>query len=82
MIDKGVLNARALDALALTAGGKKGDEDLVFHTAYEMINGMRAITGLPSINQIMATDIMARMLEGQSFTDAVEALFEDVPWEA
>lgn len=82
VIDKGVLNARALDALALTAGGKKGDEDLVFHTAYEMINGMRAITGLPSINQIMATDIMARMLEGQSFTDAVEALFEDVPWEA
>jgi hypothetical protein len=80
--DKDLINARAVDALALTAGGMQGSSDSVFHTAFEMINGMQAITGLPPVSQAMATEIMDRMTKGQSFTDAVEPFFSDdeMPW--
>lgn len=80
--DKRLLDARVIDALALTAGGKNGDSDLVMHTAFEMINGIQAITGLPPISQVLATEIMDRMDKGQSFTDAVEPFFHDkeLPW--
>ncbi len=44
--DKDVLDARMIDALTMTAGGKIGSQDVVMHTAYEMINGSQAITGL------------------------------------
>lgn len=82
--DKVLINARALDALAITAGGKKGETDTVFHTAYEMINGMRAISGAPQVSQPIATEIMDRMMKGTSFTDAMESIFkgEKLPWQA
>lgn len=80
--DKDLINARVIDALALTAGGMNGQSDLVMHTAFEMINGIQAITGLPPISQVLATEIMDRMEKGQSFTDAVEPFFDDeqLPW--
>ncbi len=80
--DKGMLDARALDALALTAGGKIGDNDIVLHTAYEMINGMRAISGTPKVNQSQATHVMGLMLKGVGFTVAMESIFpeKDLPW--
>ena len=80
--NKSVLDARAVDALALTAGGKAGPTDVVFHTAYEMINGMRAITGAPEVSQPIATEVMDRMLKGKSFTDAMEEFFgpAELPW--
>jgi hypothetical protein len=80
--DKGMLDARALDALALTAGGKIGDNDVVLHTAYEMINGMRAISGTPKVNQSQATTVMGLMLKGVGFTDAMESIFteKELPW--
>ncbi len=82
VLDKNVLDARALDALALTAGGKIGDHDIVLHTAYEMINGMRAISGAPKVNQTQASIVMAAMLKGTSFTTAMESLFtsDKLPW--
>jgi hypothetical protein len=80
--DKGQLDARALDALALTAGGKIGENDIVLHTAYEMINGMRAISGAPKVSQSQATFVMAAMLKGETFTKAMESIFpsEKLPW--
>jgi hypothetical protein len=82
--DKEQLDARALDALSLTAGGKvKGKEiDVVLHTAYEMINGMRAISGAPKVSQSQATTIMSAMFKGGTFTNAMESLFpkEKLPW--
>jgi len=80
--DKNLLDARALDALALTAGGKIGNNDLVLHTAYEMINGMRAISGTPKVSQSQATTVMKAMLEGNTFTNAMESIFpkEKLPW--
>jgi hypothetical protein len=89
--DKELLNARALDALALTAGGKDKDKDhpdkdvdSVFHTAYEMINGMQAISGAPKVSQPIATKVMELMIEGTSFTDAMESIYKDekLPWQA
>jgi hypothetical protein len=80
--DPKVLDARALDALALTAGGKIGSFDLVLHTAYEMINGMRAISGAPKVNQSQATTVMASMLKGVPFTEAMASILpaEKLPW--
>lgn len=83
--DPDLLNARALDALALTAGGKLNQgagKDLVLHTAYEMINGMRAISGTPKVSQPQASTIMAFMLSGGTFTAGMEAVFprEKLPW--
>ena len=81
--DKAVLNARVLDALLMTAGGKddKGS-DQVYHTAYEMINGMEAITGCPDIDQMTATSVMVMLRKGMSFTDAMEELLppDELPW--
>jgi hypothetical protein len=84
------LNARVVDALALTAGarktkkqnGKEVHEEIVLHTAYEMINGMRAITGMPEIDQMTATQIMILLGKGKTFTDAVETIFppKKLPW--
>jgi hypothetical protein len=85
------LNARVVDALALTAGarvtkkdqnGKEVHEENVLHTAYEMINGMRAITGMPEIDQMTATQIMILLGKGKTFTDAVETIFppKKLPW--
>lgn len=83
--DKGLIDARAYDALSLTAGGadlSKGGADFVMHTAYEMINGMRAITGGPEVDEAGASFIIRQMGKGVSFTDAMEALFkpEQLPW--
>ena len=80
--DKGLLDARAYDALSLTAGGKAGEKDIVMHTAYEMINGMRAITGGPEVDEAGASFIVRQMGKGVSFTDAMESLFkpEQLPW--
>lgn len=66
----------------MTAGGKIGDSDLVLHTAYEMINGMRAISGTPKVTQRQATEVMGIMLLGGAFTDAMEGIFErdQLPW--
>jgi hypothetical protein len=84
--DKGLLDARAFDALALTAGGldRGTDKDFVMHTAYEMINGMRAITGGPEVDEAGASYIIRQMGKGASFTDAMEDLFkpEQLPWMA
>lgn len=83
--DKDVLNARALDALALTAGGKiDGKTEFIMHTAYEMINGIRAITGLPAIDEMGASHAMRLMRRGASFTEAMEAVFrpDQLPWQA
>jgi hypothetical protein len=85
IIDKDVLNARARDALALTAGGKKGGkEEFIMHTAFEMINGMRAISGIPPIDEMGASHAMRLMRRGASFTDAMEAVFrpDQLPWMA
>jgi len=73
--DTGLLNARALDALLLTAGGKNEHGDNVFHTAYEMINGMQKITGCPKVSQEQATNIMVILRKGKSFTEAMEEVF-------
>ncbi len=80
--DKGLIDARAYDALSLTAGGKKGQADIVMHTAYEMINGMRAITGGPEVDEAGASFIIRQMGKGVTFTDAMESLFkpEQLPW--
>ena len=80
--DKKLLDARATDALALTAGGQDGTTDKVFHTAWEMINGMQAITGAPKVTQPIATEIMDLMSKGSSFTDAMEKFYkpEELPW--
>lgn len=83
--DKGLIDARAYDALSLTAGGSdlsKGGADFVMHTAYEMINGMRAITGGPEVDEAGASFIIRQMGKGVSFTDAMESLFkpEQLPW--
>jgi len=84
LTDKNLVNARATDALALTAGGKEGEEDTVYHTAFEMINGMQGITGAPPVSQAMATEIMDLMAHGSSFTDAMELHYPgvDFPWQA
>jgi len=81
--DKALLNARVLDALALTAGGKDDKKgDVVFHTGWEMINGMRGITGAPEIDQMSATAVMISMGRGTSYTDAMEAVLppSKIPW--
>jgi len=80
--DKRLLDARAMDAIALTAGGMEGVQDTVYHTAFEMLNGMRAISGAPEVSQAMATEIMDRMSKGASYTDAFEESFDDddLPW--
>lgn len=80
--DKGLIDARAYDALSITAGGKAGAKDIVMHTAYEMINGMRAITGGPEVDEAGASFIIRQMGKGGSFTDAMESLFkpEQLPW--
>jgi hypothetical protein len=81
--DKALLNARVLDALALTAGGKNDEQgDVVFHTGWEMINGMRGITGAPEIDQMSATAVMISMGRGTSYTDAMEAVLprSKIPW--
>lgn len=83
--DKGLINGRVADALALTAGGRKlpgkiakeNDPDLVFHTAYEMLNGLRGITGAPKLTQDQATKVMEAFWKGQTYTSAIEGLFPD-----
>lgn len=85
VVDTGLLNARAHDALMLTAGGKVGDGDAVFHTAFEMINGMQKITGCPRVSQKQATDIMVMLRGGRTFTEAMEEIFPSnddgkLPW--
>lgn len=85
--NKDVLDSRMLDALSLTAGGKfkngTGD-DFVMHTAYEMINGVQAITGVANkITQKTATAVMKSLAEGISFSGAMEAALPDeiFPWQ-
>jgi hypothetical protein len=83
--DTGLLNARAQDALLLTAGGRDDKGDNVFHTAYEMINGMRKISGCPKVSQQQANNIIVMLRGGYSFTAAMEETFpspEDgkLPW--
>jgi hypothetical protein len=85
--DKGALDARAYDALAITAGGidnsEKGKgQDSVLHTAWEMINGMRAVSGAPEVDEAGASYIIRQMGKGVSFTAAMEDLFkpEQLPW--
>ena len=78
LTNKELINSRVVDALAMTAGGKNGENDDVFHTAFEMINGMRGITGTPFISQAIATEIIDRMGKGKSFTDAIESIDQGV----
>lgn len=85
VVDTGVLDARVYDALMLTAGGKVGDGDAVFHTAFEMINGMQKITGCPRVSQKQSTDIMVMLRGGMTFTKAMEEVFPSnddgkLPW--
>lgn len=82
LVDKGLLNARAYDALLLTAGGKDDKGDSVFHTAFEMINGMQKITGCPKVTQKQSMEIMVMLRRGMTFTTAMEETFPDekLPW--
>jgi hypothetical protein len=87
LVDTGLLNARAHDALMLTAGGKDVEGDSVFHTAFEMINGMQKITGCPRVSQKQASDIMVMLRGGMTFTEAMEEIFPSnddgkLPWRA
>lgn len=85
--NKDVLDARMLDALAMTAGGKTKDgkgPDFVMHTAYEMINGVQAITGVAhKVTQETATEVMESLAKGESFSKAMEdALPNEIfPWQ-
>lgn len=87
--DKDVLDARMIDALTITAGGKhKGGpldgKDRVMHTAYEMINGSQAITGLANkVTQATATRVMELLKDGNSFSQAMEEALPDevFPWQ-
>ncbi len=87
--DKDVLDARMIDALTMTAGGKhKGGKldgkDRVMHTAYEMINGSQAITGLANkVSQATATKVMELLKDGKSFSQAMEEALPDevFPWQ-
>jgi len=82
LVDKGLLNARAYDALMLTAGGKDDKGDSVFHTAFEMINGMQKITGCPRVSQKQSMEIMVMLRGGMTFTGAMEETFpgEKLSW--
>ncbi len=86
--NKDVLDSRMLDALSITAGGKmvhEGEEkDFVMHSAYEMINGSQAITGVANkVTQKTATKVMELLKDGKSFSQAMEeALPNEVfPWQ-
>ena len=87
--EKDVLDARMIDALTMTAGGKhKGGKldgkDRVMHTAYEMINGSQAITGLANkVSQATATEVMELLKDGKSFSQAMEEALPDevFPWQ-
>ncbi len=87
--NKDVLDARMIDALTMTAGGKhKGGKldgkDRVMHTAYEMINGSQAITGLANkVSQATATTVMELLKGGKSFSQAMEEALPDevFPWQ-
>ena len=85
LTDRGLIDARVVDALSMTAGGrlapvkiaKETEADLVFHTAWEMLNGMRGITGTPTVTQEQATQIMEGLWKGKPYTGIMEKMFPD-----
>ena len=83
LTDSKLVDGRVFDALSMTAGGKKApgridkeqDPDLVFHTAYEMLNGLRGMTGAPALTQDQATKVMEGLWRGKGYTRTMQAMF-------
>jgi hypothetical protein len=86
LTDRGLIDARVLDALSMTAGGKfdqgkvlkENPGDGVFHTAWEMLNGMRGITGVTEmLTQDQATKVIELMWKGKGYTQAMKTVLPD-----